>query len=77
MTQFLRANLLRAGLFTLCACASLVAGAAVGNEEGDAAALNKPLPAVPAPTADVEVDESQFSTEIGRASCRERVLTDV
>ena len=63
MTLFLRAGPLRAGLFILCLCASLTAGAAVGSGDEDASAVNKPLPAIPAPATDAEIDESQFSTD--------------
>ncbi len=63
MPMLLRPNLLRAGLFALCASASLVAGAADGNGDEDASALNRPLPEISAPAADAEIDESQFSTD--------------
>lgn len=63
MTLLLRAGPLRAALFTLCFGACLAAGAAVGNGDEDASAVNKPLPAIPAPATDVEIDESQFSTD--------------
>jgi len=63
MPMSLPVHLLRAGLFALFASASLVAGAADGHEKEDASALDRPLPAVAAPAAGLEVDESQFSTD--------------
>jgi len=63
MPMFIRASLLRAGLFTLCIGTSLAAGAAADSEKQDASALDRPLPTIAAPPADVEIDESQFSTD--------------
>ena len=63
MPMFRPRSLLRAGIFTLCASASLVAGAASDTQE-DASALDRPLPEIRAAGTDADIDESQFSTDV-------------
>ena len=57
-------GLLSAGLFSLCASASLFVLAA-GDKDENASALNRPSAEIPAYVADTgdDVDESQFSTD--------------